>query len=195
MSGQSVGYVRVSTLEQNTARQLDGIQLNKIFTDKISGKSTDRPQLQLCLEYVREGDTLHVHSMDRLARNLEDLRRMVRELNAKGVRVQFHKENLTFTGEDSPMANLLLSMLGAVAEFERALILERQREGVAIAKAAGKYKGGKPKLRADQVEQLKARVASGVPKAAVAREFSISRETLYTYLAAQAADAKAALKL
>ena len=192
MSGQSVGYVRVSTLEQNTARQLDGIQLNKIFTDKISGKSTDRPQLQLCLEYVREGDTLHVHSMDRLARNLEDLRRMVRELNAKGVRVQFHKENLTFTGEDSPMANLLLSMLGAVAEFERALILERQREGVAIAKAAGKYKGGKPKLRADQVEQLKARVASGVPKAAVAREFSISRETLYTYLAAQAADAKAA---
>lgn len=195
MSGQSVGYVRVSTLEQNTARQLDGIQLNKIFTDKISGKSTDRPQLQLCLEYVREGDTLHVHSMDRLARNLEDLRRMVRELNAKGVRVQFHKENLTFTGEDSPMANLLLSMLGAVAEFERALILERQREGVAIAKAAGKYKGGKPKLRADQVEQLKARVASGVPKAAVAREFSISRETLYTYLAAQAADAKGALKL
>lgn len=192
MSGQSVGYVRVSTLEQNTARQLDGIQLNKIFTDKISGKSTDRPQLQLCLEYVREGDTLHVHSMDRLARNLEDLRRMVRELNAKGVRVQFHKENLTFTGEDSPMANLLLSMLGAVAEFERALILERQREGVAIAKAAGKYKGGKPKLRADQVEQLKARVASGVPKAAVAREFSISRETLYTYLAAQTADAKAA---
>ncbi len=192
MSGQSVGYVRVSTLEQNTARQLDGIQLNKIFTDKISGKSTDRPQLQLCLEYVREGDTLHVHSMDRLARNLEDLRRMVRELNTKGVRVQFHKENLIFTGEDSPMANLLLSMLGAVAEFERALILERQREGVAIAKAAGKYKGGKPKLRADQVEQLKARVAAGVPKAAVAREFSISRETLYTYLAAQAADAKAA---
>lgn len=183
MSGQQVGYVRVSTIEQNTARQLDGVQLNKVFTDKVSGKSTDRPQLQACIEYVREGDTLHVHSMDRLARNLEDLRRMVRELNAKGVRVQFHKENLTFTGEDSPMANLLLSMLGAVAEFERALILERQREGVAIAKAAGKYKGGKPKLNGAQVEQLKTRVAAGVPKAAVARELGISRETLYSYLA------------
>lgn len=191
MSGQQVGYVRVSTVEQNTARQLDGVQLNKTFTDKISGKSIDRPQLKLCLDYVREGDTLHVHSMDRLARNLEDLRRMVRELNAKGVRVQFHKENLTFTGEDSPMANLLLSMLGAVAEFERALILERQREGVAIAKAAGKYKGGKPKLTAAQVEQLKARVAAGVPKAAVARELGISRETLYTYLAAGQAPSEA----
>ena len=182
-SGQHVGYVRVSTVEQNTARQLDGVQLNKTFTDKISGKSIDRPQLQLCLEYVREGDTLHVHSMDRLARNLEDLRRLVRELNAKGVRVQFHKENLIFKGEDSPMSNLLLSMLGAVAEFERALILERQREGVAIAKAAGRYKGGKPKLNAAQVEQLKTRVAAGVPKAAVARELGISRETLYSYLA------------
>lgn len=114
MSGQQVGYVRVSTVEQNTARQLDSVRLDKTFTDMVSGKSTDRPQLQLCLSYVRDRDTLHVHSMDRLARNLEDLRRMVRELNAKGVRVQFHKENLTFTGEDSPMANLLLSMLGAV---------------------------------------------------------------------------------
>ena len=186
-SGQHVGYVRVSTVEQNTARQLDGVQLSKTFTDKISGKSIDRPQLQLCLEYVREGDTLHVHSMDRLARNLEDLRRLVRELNAKGVRVQFHKENLIFTGEDSPMSNLLLSMLGAVAEFERALILERQREGVAIAKAAGKYKGGKPKLGPEQVAHLKARVAAGVPKAAVARELGISRETLYTYLESAAA--------
>lgn len=186
-SGQHVGYVRVSTVEQNTARQLDGVQLNKIFTDRVSGKSTDRPQLQLCLEYVRDGDTLHVHSMDRLARNLEDLRRMVRELNAKGVRVQFHKENLVFTGEDSPMSNLLLSLLGAVAEFERALILERQREGVAIAKAAGKYKGGKPKLNQSQVVLLQARVAAGVPKAVVARELGISRETLYSYLSAAAA--------
>lgn len=191
MSGQQVGYIRVSTFEQNTARQLDGVQLNKVFTDKVSGKSTDRPQLQLCLDYVREGDTLHVHSMDRLARNLEDLRRMVRELNAKGVRVQFHKENLIFTGEDSPMSNLLLSMLGAVAEFERSLILERVRSGVAIAKAAGKYKGGKPKLKPEQVEQLKARVASGVPKAAVAREFGVSRETLYSYLAAGQAPSEA----
>jgi len=183
-TGQHVGYVRVSTVEQNTSRQLDGVQLNKIFTDRISGKSADRPQLQACLEYVREGDHLHVHSMDRLARNLDDLRRLVRQLNEKGVIVQFHKEALTFTGEAIPMANLLLSMLGAVAEFERSLILERQREGIAIAKAAGKYRGGKPKLRPEQVNELKARVATGVAKAKVARELGISRETLYTYLAA-----------
>lgn len=183
-TGQHVGYVRVSTVEQNISRQLEGVQLNKIFTDRVSGKSTDRPQLQACLEYVREGDYLHVHSMDRLARNLDDLRRLVRQLNEKGVVVQFHKEALTFTGEATPMANLLLNMLGAVAEFERSLILERQKEGIAIAKAAGKYRGGKPKLQPEQVAQLKARVATGVPKAAVAREFGISRETLYAYLAA-----------
>jgi DNA invertase Pin-like site-specific DNA recombinase len=91
--------------------------------------------------YLREGDQLIVHSMDRLARNVEDLRRTVRTLNEKGVSVQFMKENLTFTGEDSPMANLFLSMLGAVAEFERSLIRERQLEGIAIAKKAGVYKG------------------------------------------------------
>lgn len=187
VSGQHIGYIRVSTLEQNTARQLDGVQLNKIFTDRVSGKSIDRPQLQACLEYVREGDTLHVHSMDRLARNLDDLRGLVRQLTAKGVAVQFHKENLTFTGEDSPMANLLLSTLGAFSQFERELLRERQKEGIAIAKAAGKYRGGKPKLNPDQVTDLKARVATGVPKAKVAREFSISRETLYTYLATQEA--------
>lgn len=183
-SGQQVGYVRVSTVDQNTGRQLDGVQLNKVFTDKVSGKSTDRPQLKACIEYIREGDTLHVHSMDRLARNLEDLLRTVRELNSKGVRVQFHKENLNFTGEDNSMSVLMLSLLGAVAAFERQLIRDRVVEGVALAKAAGKYKGGKPKLNADQVRQLKSRVAEGVPKAKVARELNISRETLYTYLAA-----------
>lgn len=184
VSGQHIGYIRVSTIEQNTARQLDGVQLNKIFTDRVSGKSIDRPQLQACLEYAREGDILHVHSMDRLARNLDDLRSLVRQLTAKGVAVQFHKENLSFTGEDSPMANLLLSTLGAFAQFERELLRERQREGIAIAKAAGKYRGGKPKLNPEQVTNLKSRVATGVPKAKVAREFGISRETLYCYLAA-----------
>jgi len=184
MSGQQVGYVRVSTVDQNTGRQLEGVQLNKTFTDKVSGKSTDRPQLHACVEYVREGDTLHVHSMDRLARNLDDLRRLVRQLNDKGVAVHFHKENLIFTGEDSPMANLLLSLLGAVAQFELSLIRERQLSGIALAKAAGRYKGSKPKLNAEQVAILRSRVAEGVPKARVAREMNISRETLYTYLAA-----------
>ena len=148
--GQRVGYLRVSTVDQNTDRQLDGIALDKVFTDKTSGKDTNRPELTRALEYVREGDTLVVHSMDRLARNLEDLRRIVREFTGKGVRVEFVKESLTFTGEDSAMNTLLLSMLGAVAEFERSIILERQREGIAIAKAAGKYKGRKAALSQDQ---------------------------------------------
>lgn len=186
-SGQHVGYVRVSTVEQNTARQLDGISLSKIFTDRISGKSTDRPQLQACLEYVREGDTLHVHSMDRLARNLDDLRRLVRQMNEKGVTVQFHQENLVFSGDESPLAELLLNILGSFAQFERNLILERQKQGIAIAKAAGKYRGGRPKLSAEKAEELRARVGQGVAKAKVAREFGISRETLYTYLAAPVA--------
>lgn len=184
MSGQNIGYIRVSTVDQNTARQLDGLQpkLDKIFTDRVSGKSTDRPELQACLSYVREGDVLHVHSMDRLARNLEDLLRIVRQLNEKGVVVQFHKPELKFSGEADPIAHLTLQLLGAFAAFERNLLLERQREGIAIAKAEGRYRGGKPKLQADQVAALIARVTAGVPKARVAREFSISRETLYTYL-------------
>lgn len=187
MSGQNIGYVRVSTVDQNTARQLAGVTLDKTFTDRASGKSADRPQLQLCLEYVREGDTLHIHSMDRLARNLDDLRGIVKRLTSKGVQVRFHKEGQVFTGDDSPMANLLLSLLGSISAFERELINERIREGVAIAKASGKYKGSQPKLNSDQAAALRARVATGVPKAAVAREFGISRETLYSYLAAKEA--------
>jgi DNA invertase Pin-like site-specific DNA recombinase len=110
--GHTVGYIRVSSADQNGMRQLDGVKVDKAFTDKASGKDTWRPQLERALEFLREGDTLVVHSMDRLARNMDDLRRMVLDLTAKGVKVQFMKECLTFTGEDSPMANLLLSMLG-----------------------------------------------------------------------------------
>lgn len=182
MNGQRVGYVRVSTAEQNDARQLAGIEVDRVFTDRASGKTTDRPALAECLAYVRAGDVLVVHSMDRLARNLDDLRRIVKDLNAKGVVVRFMREGLSFSGDDSPMANMLLSMLGAVAEFERALILERQREGIAIAKAEGKYKGRKSKLTDDQVQQLRQLVAAGEKKAGVARGFGISRETLYRYL-------------
>lgn len=183
MAGQNVGYVRVSTVDQKTARQLEGAALDKVFEDKASGKDTDRPQLAACLSHIREGDTLHVHSMDRLCRNLDDLRRIVKNLTGRGVAVKFHKENLTFTGEDSPMSNLLLSMLGAVAEFERSIILERQREGIAIAKNAGRYKGRKPSLTKDRVLELQRRAASGEKKAVLAREFGVSRETVYSYLA------------
>lgn len=123
-----------------------------------------------------------VHSMDRLARNLDDLRKIVKTLTQKGIEIHFVKENLTFTGEDSPMANLMLSVMGAFAEFERALIKERQREGIALAKQKGVYKGRKKTLSPADVIDLKARIASGEKKAQVAREFGISRETLYQYL-------------
>ncbi len=182
MSGQNVGYVRVSTVDQNTARQLDGVALNRTFEDKASGKDVKRPQLEACLLHLREGDTLHVHSMDRLSRNLDDLRRVVKDLTGRGVVVNFHKENLLFTGESSPMANLLLSMLGAVAEFERSIILERQAEGIAIAKAEGRYTGRKPALTPERVQELRQRAASGEKKTVLAAEFGISRQTLYTNL-------------
>jgi len=182
-NGQQVAYIRVSSIGQNTARQLDGVAIDRMFEDKVSGKDTNRPALQECLAYLRDGDTLHVHSMDRLARNLDDLRRMVKELTGRGVIVRFHKEGLTFTGDDSPMATLLLSMLGAVAEFERSLIAERRQEGIAVAKAKGDvYKGRKPSLSEEKAEELRKRAANGDNKAALAREFGISRATLYTYL-------------
>jgi DNA invertase Pin-like site-specific DNA recombinase len=187
MSGQRVGYVRVSTLDQSTARQLDGIALDRVFEDKASGKDADRPQLEALIGFVRDGDTVLVHSMDRLARNLEDLRRLVRRLTDKKVRVEFVKEQLTFTGEDSAMANLLLNMMGAFAEFERELIRERQREGIALAKQRGAYRGRVRSLTATQVDDLRARVAAGVPKSVLAREFGVSRETVYAYLRAEQA--------
>ncbi len=139
-----VGYIRVGTVDQNTVRQLDEIEVERVFTDKASGKDTARPQLDELIAFVRAGDTVLVHSMDRLARNLDDLRRLVRTLTGKGVRVEFVKESLVFTDEDSPMATLLLSVMGAFAEFERALILERQREGITAAKHRGVYTGRNP---------------------------------------------------
>ncbi|MEU4651837.1 recombinase family protein [Nocardia fluminea] len=179
-----VGYIRVSTLDQDTIRQLDGVDVERVFTDKASGKDASRPALEEMLGFVRVGDTVVVHSMDRLARNLDDLRGLVRTLTAKGVRVEFVKESLTFTGEDTPMATLLLSMMGAFAEFERSLVLERQREGIAAAKARGAYKGRKPALAADQIIQLRDRAAAGEPKSELATDFGISRETVCAYLRA-----------
>jgi DNA invertase Pin-like site-specific DNA recombinase len=136
------------------------------------------------LNFVRDGDTVIVHSMDRLARNLDDLRSIVRQLTAKGVRVQFVKEQLTFTGDDTAMATLLLSVMGAFAEFERALIRERQREGIDLAKKRGAYRGRKRSLSEAQVSQLVQRASSGAAKATLAREFGVSRETVYQYLRA-----------
>jgi DNA invertase Pin-like site-specific DNA recombinase len=182
MTGQRVGYIRVSTLDQQSARQLEGLELDRTFTDHASGKDAKRPQLEELLNFVRTGDTVIVHSMDRLARNLDDLRRIVQALTNKGVRIEFVKENLTFTGEDSPMASLMLSVMGAFAEFERSLIKERQREGIALAKRRGAYRGRKKSLSPQEVAELRQRVAAGISKAQVAREAGISRQTLYQYL-------------
>ncbi len=181
-NGKIVGYIRVSSLDQNLERQLEGIKLDKVFVDKASGKDIYRPGFEALLQYVREGDTIIVHSMDRMARNLDDLRQIVQRFTKEGIKTQFIKENLTFTGEDSPMATLMLSVMGAFAEFERALIRERQMEGIALAKQRGVYKGRKKSLTQEQIETLKERVILGDKKSHIAKDFNISRETLYQYL-------------
>jgi DNA invertase Pin-like site-specific DNA recombinase len=182
MTGQRIGYIRVSTFDQNPERQLENVDVDRIFSDKASGKDVCRPQLEALMDFVREGDTVVVHSMDRLARNFDDLRRIVQSLTERGVCIEFIKEQLSFTGEDSPMAKLMLSVMGAFAEFERALLRERQREGIALAKQRGAYRGRKRALSDAEAAEARVRVAAGQKKAQVAREFSISRETLYKYL-------------
>lgn len=181
MIGQRIGYVRVSTLDQNPERQLEGTPVDRTFTDKASGKDAQRPQLEALMSFARTGDIVVVHSMDRLARNLDDLRRVVQTLTQRGVCIEFVKEHLSFTGEDSPMANLMLSVMGAFAEFERALIRERQREGIALARLRGVYRGRKKSLSATEIAELRRRIEAGDKKAQVARDLGISRETLYQY--------------
>lgn len=185
MKGHRIGYIRVSSFDQNIERQLEDIEVDRMFTDKASVKDTHRPELESLLSFAREGDTVVVHSMDRLARNLDDLRRLVKDLTGRSIKVEFVKEGLTFTNESSPMSNLMLSVMGAFAEFERALIRERQREGIALAKQRGAYRGRKKSLSSEQINKLKTRVAAGEQKAKLAREYGISRETLYQYLKVQ----------
>jgi len=130
MSGQKIGYIRVSTVEQNEARQLLGLQLDKSFIDKVSAKASYRPQLELMLEYIRQDDEIYVHSMDRLARDSKTINSLVNKINLKGVTITFFKENLSFSGSDSPMSQLLLSVIGAFSDFEISIQKERQREGI-----------------------------------------------------------------
>lgn len=182
MQGQQIGYVRVSSIGQNTDRQLDGLVLDKVFVDRKSGKDTQRPGFEACMQFLREGDTLMVHSLDRLARNLVDLRNTVQLLTGRGIKIQFLKESLVFGGDDSPMSVLLLSVLGAFAEFERALIRERQLEGIAIAKAKGKYKGRKRALTDSQLVEVRQRIAAGEKKTRIAKDLGVCRQTLHEYL-------------
>ena len=181
--GQTVGYLRVSSTDQNAARQES--QLNEynpdlVFIDKASGKDRVRPELKAAIKHLRNGDRLIVTSMDRLARNLDDLRAIVSELTSKGVAVQFLKESMTFTGDDSSMSKLLLSVMGAFAEFERSLIKERQLEGIALAKANGAYKGRKPTMTPERIIELIAKdsLNGNKNRAALATESLLIFQTL-----------------
>jgi DNA invertase Pin-like site-specific DNA recombinase len=183
--GQRVAYRRVSTLDQSTARQLDGMTFDREFTDKASGKDTARPALQEALAYLREGDRLICHSMDRLCRNLSDLRQIVESLTSRGVAVEFVKEAMVFTNDSTHMAQFMLNIMGSFAELERAMILSRQREGVAIAKKAGKYLGRAPAIRSNngKLEELQTLISQNTPVATMARQLGVSRQTIYSHLA------------
>lgn len=185
IAGQKIGYARVSSKDQNLDRQLAALKKEKVFrvfTDTVSGSSTQRPGLDGALNYVRACDQLIVVSMDRLARSLIDLHRLVDELTERGVSVKFLKEGQTYSLDSSPVAKLMLGLLGSVAEFERAIIRERQAEGIAKAKARGVYKGRAKVLNEEQIAQAREWVGAGIPKAEVARRFGIGRTTLYKYL-------------
>ena len=167
-----LGYIRVSTIEQNTARQLSDINLDKIFKDTCSGSTLERPSLDQLKDYAREGDTVLVHDISRLARNIEDLINLIRFFNEKLVTIQFIKESLTFSHDSSnPMNNLMLNLLGAVYQFEREMLLERQREGIAKAKIAGKYKGKPNTIDRQSVWDL---LDKGLSIRKVAKELNVS---------------------
>lgn len=181
MKGQNVGYVRVSTSGQNAIRQLEAVELDKVFTDVYTGSIKNRPQLEECLKYLREGDILHVHSIDRLARNLIDLQELVDSLVKRKISVKFHAENLEFGSEDNPMAKLTLQIMGSFAEFERKIAKTRQLEGIVAAKKAGKYLG-RPKLNMSLSKRAKELRKKGVPIASIAQVLELSRPSVYKLL-------------
>lgn len=194
MTGQKIGYIRVSTKLQNPERQLDGIELDTIFTDHASGKDVKRPKLEELLNYVRNGDIVFVHSMDRLARNLEDLKRTIKIITNKCAQVHFIKEGLEFTSATSPMSQLMLALMGAFAEFEHAIIRERQLEGIAKAKQRGVYDRLR-KLTDSQIQEIKTYISQEtqtlqVNKTAIAKQYGITRQTLYHYLKPLASSSK-----
>ena len=183
-----VGYIRVSTLDQNADRQhvaLNAAHVEKIYEDHISGANTDRAQFQAMMQFLREGDELVVLSLDRLARNLRDLLDTVETLGKRGVSVRFLKENLLFDARSNadPTSKLMLSMVGAFAEFEPSMIRSRQAEGIALAKARGAYKGRPRSVTDEQISKLKAALAQEVPLTKATRKVGISRTTAYRYLA------------
>lgn len=180
-------YIRVSSVGQNADRQLPDETFDKTFTDKVSAKDAERPALTDLLDYVRDGDVVVVHSIDRLARNLADLETLIQTITGKGARVEFRKESLTFSGGSDAMQKLLLQMLGAVAEFERSIIRERQREGIAVARAKAASEGksyGSAKLSPKEIKSLKAKRAKGVSVRDLMNQFNLSRASVYRLTAA-----------
>lgn len=181
-----VGYARVSSTDQHLDRQLaqfEKLGIEKVFSDKVSGKNTDRPGFHQMIEYVRDGDEIYVCSMDRMARNLKDLLSITESLQKKGVSIYFLKENISLIpkGESSAMTKLLMAMMGAVAEFERSLILERQREGIEQAKLRNVYKGRVP-IDPEKIKKAQFLIDEGVSKSVAARKLGIGRTTLYKYI-------------
>jgi len=175
----NVAYVRVSTVEQNEARQIEALEkhnIDKWFKEKVSGKDTNRPQLQAMIDFVREGDTVYIHDFSRLARSTKDLLHIVETLNKKGVHLVSNKENVDTS---TPTGKLMLTMIGAIAEFERANLLERQKEGIAIAQKNGAYKGRKAKEIDNKFVELYERYNKReINKSQMAKELEISRPTL-----------------
>lgn len=173
-----LAYIRVSTIEQNEARQIEAMQKYKIekwFVEKVSAKDTNRPKLQELLDFAREGDVIHIHDFSRLARSTKDLLEIVEKLNKKGVTLVSNKENIDTS---TPTGKLMLTMIGAINEFERTNLLERQKEGISIAKREGKYKGRKPAKVSDFEKHYKRYLAREINKTDLAKTLGISRPTL-----------------
>lgn len=175
---RKIGYRRVSSEDQNLDRQDLGF-CDRVFEEKLSGGTRKRPELEKLLEFIWKGDEVHVWSIDRLARSMSDLLDIIKQIHEAGASVHFISENLTFSGDadkDDPIATLQMHLLGSFAQFERSIIRRRQKEGIAKAKIAGKYKGRGPAVSRDDVQR---RLELGLPVSQIAREMSISRTTVY----------------
>ena len=173
-------YLRVSTVIQNTERQLLDVPCDREFVDKASGKDTNRPAFKEMMAQLRAGDVVNVHSLDRAGRNTADILQIVQDIKQKGCSIKFHKENLIFDGTKADLySDLMLTILSAFATFERQIILERQREGIALAKGSGKFKGRKPKIKDDQIALIKADFDGGMAKTKIAEKYGITRSYVY----------------
>ena len=183
--GKVIGYVRVSTADQNADRQIEALgNVDKLFIDKASGATRNRPQLEALLEYFRDGDVIRVKSADRLARSTADLLTLLDTVRAADAHIEF--VDTPELNTDSPQGRLVITILGAVAEHEKAIIRERQREGIAIAKAKGVYRKRRA-LTDDDVELAQSLISLGIPIAEVAQRLEVSRQTVYNAIGAKGA--------